>query len=173
MKIGAGNYIGVDDMIFVTVGTHEQPFDRLVKYMDDWAGEHDEEVIMQTGFSEYAPQNCKWQKFYNHDWLISLLGNARIVISHGGPSSFFPVIELGKTVIVVPRQYEKGEHVNDHQVEFCGELVKRGGNLIVIENIEDLDDAIAKYDELKMTGQFSSNNERFCEVFGKIVAELI
>ena len=32
-------------MIFVTVGTHEQPFNRLVEYMDKWAGEHDEEVV--------------------------------------------------------------------------------------------------------------------------------
>ena len=30
-------------MIFVTVGTHEQSFDRLIDYMDKWAGEHDEE----------------------------------------------------------------------------------------------------------------------------------
>ena len=38
-------------MIFVTVGTHEQQFDRLVEYMDYWAGEHTEDVIIQTGFS--------------------------------------------------------------------------------------------------------------------------
>ena len=35
-------------MIFVTVGTHEQPFNRLVEYMDKWAESHDEKVIMQT-----------------------------------------------------------------------------------------------------------------------------
>lgn len=29
-------------MIFVTVGTHEQQFNRLVEYMDKWAGEHEE-----------------------------------------------------------------------------------------------------------------------------------
>ena len=40
-------------MIFVTVGTHEQPFNRLVKYMDEWAAEHDEAVIIQTGYSTY------------------------------------------------------------------------------------------------------------------------
>ena len=45
-------------MIFVTVGTHEQPFDRLVKYMDGWAAEHDEKVIIQTGFSTYEPEHC-------------------------------------------------------------------------------------------------------------------
>lgn len=49
-------------MIFVTVGTHEQPFNRLVEYMDQWAGGHNEEVVIQTGFSSYEPENCKWSK---------------------------------------------------------------------------------------------------------------
>ena len=37
-------------MIFVTVGTHEQPFDRLVSYIDDLKGQGKitEEVIIQT-----------------------------------------------------------------------------------------------------------------------------
>ena len=40
-------------MIFVTVGTHEQPFNRLVKAVDDLKknGVIIDEVIMQTGFS--------------------------------------------------------------------------------------------------------------------------
>lgn len=33
-------------MIFVTVGTHEQQFNRLVEYMDMWAENHDEKVII-------------------------------------------------------------------------------------------------------------------------------
>ena len=51
-------------MIFVTVGTHEQPFNRLVAFMDKWAEVHDEKVIIQTGFSTYNPINCVWDKFY-------------------------------------------------------------------------------------------------------------
>lgn len=31
-------------VIFVTVGTHEQQFNRLVEYMDKWAADHDEKV---------------------------------------------------------------------------------------------------------------------------------
>ena len=40
-------------MIFVTVGTHEQQFNRLIEYMDIWASEHDEKVVIQTGYSSY------------------------------------------------------------------------------------------------------------------------
>ena len=45
-------------MIFVTVGTHEQQFNRLVEYMDRWASTHEEEVIIQTGFSTYKPKKA-------------------------------------------------------------------------------------------------------------------
>ena len=51
-------------MIFVTVGTHEQQFNRLVECMDKWAGENDEEVVIQTGYSTYEPKNAKWSKLY-------------------------------------------------------------------------------------------------------------
>ena len=40
-------------MIFVTVGTHEQPFDRLIRKVDELKenGIIQEDVIIQTGFS--------------------------------------------------------------------------------------------------------------------------
>lgn len=51
-------------MIFVTVGTHEQPFNRLVKKIDELKrdGVITEEVIIQTGFSTYEPKYCKWSR---------------------------------------------------------------------------------------------------------------
>lgn len=51
-------------MIFVTVGTHEQPFNRLVKAVDELKrdGIITEDVIMQTGFSTYEPKYCQWSE---------------------------------------------------------------------------------------------------------------
>ena len=44
-------------MIFVTVGTHEQPFDRLIKCVDELKRDNKikENVIIQTGYSNYEP----------------------------------------------------------------------------------------------------------------------
>ena len=78
-------------MIFVTVGTHEQPFNRLVEYMDKWAAEHEEDVIIQTGFSTYEPKHCEWSKLYPYSQMVKLVEKERIVITHGGPSSFMMV----------------------------------------------------------------------------------
>lgn len=59
-------------MIFVTVGTHEQPFNRLIQKVDELKkdGVITEDVIIQTGFSTYEPKYCQWSKFYYaaSDW---------------------------------------------------------------------------------------------------------
>lgn len=46
-------------MIFVTVGTHEQQFNRLVEYMDKWAIKNDEEVVIQIGYALYKLETIK------------------------------------------------------------------------------------------------------------------
>ena len=159
-------------MIFVTVGTHEQPFNRLVEYMDKWAAEHDEEVIMQTGFSTYEPKHCEWSKLYPYSQMVELVEKARIVITHGGPSSFIMPLQIGKIPIVVPRKKDFDEHVNDHQVEFSKAVAERQGSIIVVEAENDLAGIIARYDEIinGVTNSVQSNNDKFCSEFERIVA---
>lgn len=43
-------------MIFVTIGTHPGQFDRLIKKIDEIAPQIDEEIIIQTGFTNYVPK---------------------------------------------------------------------------------------------------------------------
>ena len=109
-------------MIFVTVGTHEQQFNRLVEYMDKWAIKNDEEVVIQIGYSTYKPRVAKWSKLFTYSEMIKYVEKARIVITHGGPSSFIMPLQIDKTPIVVPRQKKYDEHVNNHQVKFDGLL---------------------------------------------------
>lgn len=162
-------------MIFVTVGTHEQPFNRLVEYMDKWSMNHDEEVVIQTGFSTYEPRKASWSKLYPYKTMIEMVDKARIVITHGGPSSFIMPLKIGKVPIVVPRKHEFDEHVNDHQVDFCRKVAERQGNIIVVERIDELGDVLKNYDEIveSMQSGLTSNNERFCREFEIIVDELI
>ena len=97
-------------MIFVTVGTHEQPFDRLIRYMDILKENFfsKEEIIMQIGFSTYEPRYCTFSRFYTYQEMMEKIKDARIVITHGGPSSFIAVLQTGKIPIVVPRQTPVG-----------------------------------------------------------------
>lgn len=152
-------------MIFVTVGTHEQPFNRLIKKIDELkeSGIIQEDVIIQTGFSTYEPKHCQWSKLIPYQQMLRNVADARIVITHGGPASFIMPLQIGKTPIVVPRQHQFNEHVNDHQVEFAMNVEKRMGTIILVEDIEELGDVITNYDQLvaKMEHGLSSNNAQF------------
>lgn len=163
-------------MIFVTVGTHEQPFNRLVEYIDSLKkdGTITEEVIIQTGYSTYEPKYCKWQKLFPYQEMIKFVGETRIVITHGGPSSFIMPLQIGKTPIVVPRRHEFNEHVNDHQVSFSKAVAERMGTIIVAEDMDKLGETITNYDEIigGMESGLKSNNELFNEELEKIVNKM-
>lgn len=163
-------------MIFVTVGTHEQPFDRLVRYVDELKGSGaiQEEVIIQTGYTDYEPKHCIWSKLLPYKEMVENVNKARIVITHGGPSSFIMPLQVGKTPIVVPRQEKYGEHVNDHQLLFALEVEKRQKNILVVEDISKLGELIEDYDAAvsRLSGGLDSNNARFVESFEALVKEL-
>ena len=161
-------------MIFVTVGTHEQPFNRLVEYMDKWAAENEEEVVIQKGYSTYEPKNCEWKKLFSYQEMIKNVDAARVVITHGGPSSFIMPLQIGKTPIVVPRKKMFNEHVNDHQVTFSKAVEERMGTIKVVEDVEKLGEIIEKYDELVgcMESGIKSNNAAFCANLENIVGEI-
>ena len=100
-------------MIFVTVGTHEQPFNRLIQKIDELKkdGIINEDVIIQTGFSTYEPKYCQWSKLIPYQQMVKNVADARIVITHGGPASFIMPLQIGKTPIVVPRQHQFNDQI--------------------------------------------------------------
>ena len=65
-------------MIFVTVGTHEQPFNRLIQKVDELKkdGVITEDVIIQTGFSTYEPKYCQWSKLIPYQQMIKNVADA-------------------------------------------------------------------------------------------------
>ena len=76
--------------------------------------------------------------------------------------------------IVVPRQHQFNEHVNDHQVEFARNVKKRMGTIIDVEDIETLGDIITNYDQIVagMGHGMKSNNAKFNEELEKLVNKL-
>ncbi|MCR5701092.1 MAG: multidrug MFS transporter [Lachnospiraceae bacterium] len=164
-------------MIFVTVGTHEQPFDRLVQCVDNIKGSGliFDDVFIQSGFSTYLPQFCDKSKMITYAEMKEKVEKARIVITHGGPSSYFMPLQIGKIPVVVPRQYKYGEHVNNHQLDFARKISERYHNIIVVEEIENLKDILINYDSIikNMNGNIESNNAYFCREFENIVDKLV
>lgn len=152
-------------MIFATVGTHEQPFNRLLEEIDRLkkTGIILEDVIIQTGYSTYEPRYCEWHKLLPYDDMVKNVEHARIVITHGGPASFIMPLQIGKIPVVVPRKYEFHEHVNNHQVEFTKAVKERYGNIIPVYHISELADVIVRYDSIisSIPAGIMSNNGAF------------
>lgn len=163
-------------MIFVTVGTHEQPFDRLLKCIDNMIenGQIKEEVIVQKGYTDYEPKNYKAEKLIPYEQMQENIKKARIVITHGGPASFIAPLAIGKIPIVVPRKKEFNEHVNNHQLEFAKEVAIRMKNIIVAETDNEIRDSIVNYDKKikKLSNNNSSNNKSFCKELEKEINKL-
>lgn len=150
-------------MIFVTVGTHEQPFNRLIEEVDRLVetGVITDEVFIQTGYSTYEPKFCKWSSLISFDKMNELMQTSDIIITHGGPATFMSAIANGKKPIVVPRQEKYGEHVNDHQVDFAHQVKERYDSIEVVTEISELGDYLNQ--DLKIDDSSSSNNKQFNE----------
>lgn len=164
-------------MIFVTVGTHEQPFNRLIKGVDRLVaeGKIKEKVVIQTGFSTYIPKHCEWHKMMSFNEMNKYIENAHIVITHGGPASFIEVLQKGKMPIVVPRMKQYGEHINNHQVEFVKLVAKKKDNILPVYDISKLNDAIQYYEDSMRKDFYNgeSNNKDFNIKLEKIVESLV
>lgn len=161
-------------MIFVTVGTHEQQFNRLVKAMDDLVanGTITEPVFEQTGYSTYIPEHCEHSQFVPAQRMQELMSEASVVITHGGPSSFVEAMSAGRAPVVVPRRAEFGEHVNNHQADFVRIVAERIGGIVPVFDVGELPQAIAKAREMTSGETFKSHNAEFCHDLTKLIEGL-
>lgn len=134
-------------MIFVTVGTHEDQFDRLIQRIDLLVGEGKlkEKVFIQSGYSNYTPRHCEYSKLIGYDDMVKKCKEAEIIITHGGPGSIMLPLAQGKIPIVVPRQTKFGEHVDDHQVLFTKRLESEN-KVLAVYDIRTLDKLIINYE---------------------------
>lgn len=140
--------------IFATVGTHEDPFDRLVGELDRLiaTGEVQGTARIQTGYSTVKPAACAHESMLGFDAMQTAMNAADIVITHGGPASIMQALALGKVPIVVPRQAKFGEHVDDHQCRFAARIADR---VVVVLDIVALGATIREY-ETRVHGLGSS-----------------
>lgn len=134
--------LGECTLIFVTVGSHYQGFDRLVKKMDEIAGKIDEKVIMQIGNTKYKPVNAEYFEFAEYSKIQKLNSDARIVVSHAGVGSILTALEQKTHLIIFPRLKRYSEVVDDHQLQIAKEL-SENPNVTVVNDVEDLENCLS------------------------------
>jgi len=140
-------------LILVITGTHKQGFDRLIKAVDNLAGEGKlKDVFIQTGYSSYRPMHCNWAKLVDSREFIGQIKRAELIISHGGAGSIAEARENKKKLILVPRLKKYNEHIDDRQLEIVAEM-ERSGSALAVYDIEKLEEAIMKAPAISVPGQ--------------------
>ena len=143
-------------MIFVSLGTQDKPFNRIIDYILKLKEEikelEDIEIVFQIGqtklseeekskiekLNEKTNEKKVSEKINKEEKNITVFNmlkpeemkkyiiNSSIVITHAGVGTIMECIEHNKDIIVLPRKEENGEHVNNHQEEIAFEMQKNG-----------------------------------------------
>jgi UDP-N-acetylglucosamine transferase subunit ALG13 len=129
-------------LIFCTLGTHPQPFDRALDWLIPAAAGR--ELVVQYSATRPRPRtpNSRWYPFLEYQELTELMAEADVVVSHGGVGSLMTAIGLGVVPIAIPRLSAEGEHIDDHQREIADEL-GRAGYVIPCEERATLESILA------------------------------
>ena len=107
-------------MIFLTTGT-QLPFDRLVRAVDDWAETAQPEggivaQVLPARRAPYVPRNFETRARLSPAEYDALFAKADLIVSHAGMGTILTALTTGKRVCVMPREFQYGEHRNDHQL---------------------------------------------------------
>lgn len=99
-------------MIFASLGTMDMPFVRMAKAVDEFAATCGEEVVVQTGFTDYTYQHAVSFRFCTKDEMQRYIAEASILILQGGWGAISEAMEQHKRIVVIPR-HDKTEHIHD------------------------------------------------------------
>ncbi len=116
-------------MIFLTVGTQE-PFDRLVRAVDQWAATATMPVFGQLGAltpASYRPAHMEWAEFLPARLYEEKVAACRLMVAHAGMGSIISALTAMKPLLMLPRRASLGEHRNEHQLATAEKFAGRPG----------------------------------------------
>ena len=129
---------GERPLIFVTVGTHHQPFQRL---LDALGSLPPAELVVQFGHGSPPAGARHAARFMGFAEMLEHFRSADAVVTHAGVGSILCARRAGHIPVVVPRQRRYGEHVDDHQVELTRALEERQA-VIAVWEVNRLNEAL-------------------------------
>ncbi len=158
---------GKKSFVFVSVGTHPQQFDRLLKEIDLLIAQKKivGKVFCQAGHNNYEPKNFRWEKFVPIGEFNELLAGCDLFITHAGEGNIGMAKSMGKKFACIPRRKEFLEHTNDHQLELA-EVVEQKKLGLVAWNPGNLEQKLA---ELKDFAPAKIPRGNINQILGKFV----
>ena len=137
-------------MIFVTLGTQDKSFKRLLENIDKEIekGNIKDKVVVQAGYTKYNSKNMCIFDLLDKDDFDKYVKECDLLITHGGVGSILTGLKNNKKVIACPRLYKYNEHMNDHQIQIIERFTESGYILPYNEN-DDLGKIIKQVPKFK------------------------
>lgn len=156
-------------MIFVTLGTQDKSFERLLKLLDKEIekGVIQEKVIVQAGYTKYESKNMEIFDYVSNDDFKKYIDKCDLLITHGGVGSIFTGLKLNKKVLVMPRLAKYKEQHNDHQLEITEEFTKEG-YILSFNDEKTFESAYRKVPKFKPT-KYQSNTENMIRLIENFI----
>lgn len=156
-------------MIFVTLGTQDKPFPRLLEKIEEQIkkGNIKEEVIVQAGYTKFESKYMKILGMIPMEEYNEYMKKCDLLITHGGVGSIFDALKLGKKIIGCPRLKKYGEHLNDHQIQLI-ESFHEKGYLLAYNEEDDLAEILKKVKKMKPI-KYKSNNQKMLDIITNFI----
>ena len=151
-------------MIFVTLGTQDKSFVRLLKAIDKEIekGNIKDKVIVQAGLTKYESSNMEILDLVSEEKFDELIDKCDLLITHGGAGSILAGIKRNKKIIAAARLSKYKEHTNDHQRQIIKEFSQKG-YILELRDFNQLGKLIEKSKSFKPK-KFVSNTDNMIKL---------
>ena len=151
-------------MIFVTLGTQDKSFKRLLDNINKEIenGTIKDKVIVQAGHTKYNSKNMEIFDLLDKENFDKYIKDCDLLITHGGVGSIITGLKNNKKVIACPRLAKYDEHINDHQLQIIDRFVESGYILSYHEN-DNLKEILKKAKTFK-PNKYTSNTTKMIEL---------
>lgn len=158
-------------MIFVTLGTQDKGFERLLKQIDKEICKKTitEKVVVQAGHTKFKSKNMEIFDFDSKENIDKLINKSTIIITHGGVGSILSAVKKGKVVIAASRLKKYKEHTNDHQKQIVKEFADRG-YILELRDFTKLGKLVEKAKNFKPK-KFVSNTDNFVSIIDDYITK--
>jgi UDP-N-acetylglucosamine transferase subunit ALG13 len=146
--------------VFVTVGTRDEPFTRLIKGVEDLAkkGIIKEKIIVQAGHTKYRSGYAEVFDFCPPEKIDDLILNARYVITQESAGIGTQCLKYRTRFVVMPRDYQYGElPTKSDMKEDLQDKLEELGYTKVVRDVDELEKAIANIEQLKTGFEFDNS----------------
>ena len=161
-------------MIFVTLGTQDKQFRRLLDAT--LALRIDEKVVIQYGSTkpdedmvENLEKNFELHQYLSNEEFEKYMKEARVIITHAGVGTIIEGLKLDKMMIVDARLKKYKEHVNDHQLQILDTFEKEG-YILRLDDFSKLPELLKENFKPK---KFNSNKNNFNTYLEEEIYKLI